>query len=74
MTHATMKIEFNCAGTNLEAAFTEAIRLAKLLNVWITFDFNDIECHADANGSVTKGVDAYRQALDGKLKYKMAFA
>lgn len=55
----TIKMEFTC-GENIEKAFSEAIRVAKILNVWIEFNFNGVPCIANAKGSVEKGVDAYK--------------
>ncbi len=68
---ATIKVDFN-AGDNIESAFTEAIRLAKILNVVIEFKFNDVTCLAFKNGNALHGVEQYRKVLSYKKQYKLA--
>jgi hypothetical protein len=69
----TIKMEFTC-GENIEKAFSEAIRIAKILNVWIEFDFNGINCLANSNGSVENGITSYRNELKKKGDSLTAFA
>ena len=73
MATATIKVEFN-AGDNIEGAFKEAIRLAKVLGVWCQFNFNGVTCLANANGEVDKGVEAYHTEIKKKDGYNIAFA
>jgi len=63
-----LKIEF-IPGDDIGDAFSEAIRLAKLLDIVIEFRFNDVICLTNESGEVDKGVAMYfdqikkRQAL-----------
>ena len=70
---ATMKIEFNC-GENIENAFREAIRISKLLDIWVEFRFNGVPCCAGKNGVIETGVIAYQTELKKKCNYFTAFA
>ena len=64
-----IKIKFSI-DTEIEEAFTEAIRLAKFLQVNIEFKFNNIytpvTCMADWNGIVAIGVARYYAAAELK--------
>lgn len=66
-------MEFTC-GDNIEKAFSEAIRIAKILNVWIEFDFNGVPCCAGKDGSVEKGVAAYKIEIKKGVNCFTAFA
>lgn len=50
----TIKAEF-LAGTNIGAAFKEAIRVSKILNCTVEFKFNDVTCWGVPNGSAETG-------------------
>lgn len=70
---ASLKLEM-LAGTSIETAFEEAIRISNILNVFTDFDFNGIHCIGRPNGSVTKGVELYHKALRDESTYKYASA
>lgn len=61
MKTATIKIEFS-TGTTILDAFTEAVRLANLLNVFVEFEFNDVTCLASPGGDPIVGINAYYNA------------
>ena len=63
---AELKVSF-VVGTSIEAAFEESMRLAQMLRVVISFDFNDVKCHAYPNGTVNEGVESYKSALKTKI-------
>lgn len=69
MKTATIRVEFNI-GTTILDAFTEAVRLANLLNVFIEFEFNDVTCLASPGGNPHAGANAYYNA-DTSKKYKI---
>jgi len=71
MSKTTIKVEFD-AGCNIEEAFAESIRLAKLLTVWIEFNFNDVTCIANSNGIVDVGVKNYHKEIQKKNRFKFA--
>jgi len=73
MAKASIKVEF-CAGDNIEGAFSEAIRISKLLGVFVEFYFNGVNCLASENGDVSKGVEAYHRAIKSQDQYKHAVA
>lgn len=68
---ATLKIEFT-PGDTIEEAYQEAIRLATLLNIYVMFRFNDVECLATKNGDYRKGVDSFYRELKSGKRYKMS--
>jgi hypothetical protein len=68
-----IKAEF-LAGSDIESAFTEAIRVSRILWVTVSFDFNGVECFGRPNGSVEEGVRQYNLQLKPEVKYKMAFS
>lgn len=70
---AHIKIEFS-PGDEIEEAFTEAIRLAKQLQVTVEFKFNGITCIARANGDPKKGVRSYEDTILEDQPLKMAFS
>ena len=70
---ATIKIEF-MAGDMIEKAFSEAISLAKKLDIWVEFKFNDVTCIAGKNGTVDVGVKSYHAAMRNKEGSKVAFS
>jgi hypothetical protein len=70
---ATIKVEI-IIGTTIETAFEESIRLAKLLNVWIEFNFNDVNCIAKSSSNKQLGVENYRKAIRDDSEYKFAIA
>ena len=47
------------AGTSIEDAFLDSIRLATKLDVCIEFNFNDKICWAFPNSNPFKGVESY---------------
>lgn len=55
---AILKIEVT-PGTDIETAFSEAIRLAKALSCTIEFKFNGITCFGYSEGKVENGVKNY---------------
>lgn len=66
-------MEFTC-GENIEKAFSEAIRVAKILNVWIEFDFNGVTCCASKDGSIERGINAYKIEIKKGVNCFMVFA
>lgn len=70
---ATIKIEF-MAGDMIEKSFSEAISLAKKLDIWVEFKFNDVTCMAGKNGTVSVGVESYHKVMSEKGSSKIAFA
>ena len=72
-TKATIKMEF-IAGTTIENAFEEAIRIATILGVWCQFDANGVTCLADSSGKVKKGVEEYKDQIKSEASYKIACA
>lgn len=75
MTKAKITIEIS-PGTKIDDAFCEALRLAKLLKVRIGFRFNGVSCAIGPEGSISKGVREWNEALKGetpKGRLKLAF-
>jgi len=70
---ATIKIEF-MAGDTIEESFEEAIRIATLLGVWVNFNINGVDCHANSNGDAKRGVEAYHVACKSSNHHLPAFA
>lgn len=62
MPKAIFKVEFS-VGTKSKHAFKEAIRLAKLLDCLIEFDFNGIQCFVDSKSKV--------ETLQERFQYSM---
>ena len=56
-------------GSNIEMALIEAVRLAKLLNVGVQFNFNGVMCYINSTSNVSIGVDCYHDALKNNHKY-----
>ena len=73
MATATLKAEF-MPGDSIEGAFEESIRLSKLLDCWIEFNFNGVLCMSNKNGNVERGVNAYRNELKKKDGQMLAFS
>ena len=73
MANATLTVDF-LAGSNIEGAFKEAIRLATILEVFIEFRFNDVKCFASPNSNAAMGVIAYNKALKDNESYKFAMS
>lgn len=69
----TIKAEF-IAGTEITQAFFEAIRVAKILNCNIEFQFNGVTCIAEPNGDHMKGSSNYNNSLESKVNFKIAFS
>lgn len=63
MTNAIIKIEF-LAGSDITESFVEAIKLAKKLDIWVSFKFNGIDCNVYKNNNVQECVDSYHKNLD----------
>lgn len=68
----TIKAEF-LPGTEIEAAFAEASRVAGILGVQIEFPFNDVTCFARPGGDAKRGAEHYRREFNSDSKYKTAF-
>lgn len=71
MAIATIELEFN-AGADINDAFTEAIRIAKLLNCNVTFDFNGVMCLAHPEGIADEGIAMYHRYVKNDSTYKVA--
>lgn len=61
-------------GARIEDAFTEAVSLASLTNVCVSFDFNGVLCTAFPAGSPSEGVKEYADKVSKDIPYKFAFA
>ena len=72
-TKATIKVEF-IAGDTIEDAFEESIRLAKLLNCWIEFNFNGVTCTSNRSGEIMRGVASYHKEIQSDKCSKVAFS
>lgn len=69
-----IKVEMD-AGTSINDAFVQAIRLAKKLEIKVDFNFNGVLCVAYPNGDAVKGADEYFAACNGTSKIKnLAFS
>lgn len=68
---AILKIELT-PGTNIETAFSEAIRLAKTLSCTIEFNFNGITCFGYTEGKVENGVKNYFEVSKPGNQYRIA--
>ena len=73
MATAQLNIEF-LAGTTINDAWDEAIRLCRLLGVKVKFNFNGVSCHAYSTSITKYGVEAYNEALRSNDSHKTAFA
>lgn len=67
----TIKIEIDL-GTTVHNAFTEAIRIARILSCKVQFKFNDVTCIAHPDGYPEVGVESW-QNTHGK-SVKIAFS
>lgn len=67
---STLKISFS-PGDNIEDAFSEGIRIARILWVLVEFDFNGVKCWAHPVGNIETGVLNYHKAMkeSGNFKY-----
>lgn len=75
MTRAEITIKVS-PGTKIDDAFCEALRLATLLNVRIGFQFNGVQCSIGPEGSISKGVCEWNEAIKGETpqgRLKLAF-
>lgn len=72
-TEAIIEVRFT-PGDSIEEAFSEAIRLAKALGVWVEFKFNGITCMARPGGEVLKGVESYQREIKKENGRQTAFA
>jgi len=70
---ATIKLEFSAVDT-INEAYSEAIRIANLLNVAVEFDFNGVTCWANSKSDIKKGVSAYHIELRKDKGFKFAVA
>ena len=70
-TRATIKVEFD-GGCSIDNAFTESIRLAKLLNCWIEFKFNDITCICNNESELQECIEHFDAAIKHKSKFAIA--
>jgi hypothetical protein len=60
------------AGSDIEQAFKDAIKLADTLNCFVEFDFNGILCSANPGGNAAKGSAHYFEQLNSKDSFKFA--
>jgi len=58
MAKATIKIEIHYVET-IKEAFTEAIRLSNMLQCYVSFEFNEINCTAEPNMTIYNAIDDY---------------
>jgi hypothetical protein len=73
MAKATIKIEFT-AGPTIKETFEEAIRIAKILKVWVEFEVNDVTCMVDEDSIADLGVQSYLNVHTKKKGPKVAIA
>lgn len=73
MAKATIKIEFG-AGPTIKETFDEAIRIAKILKVWVEFEVNDVTCMVNEDSLADLGVEEYQRVRLKKEGPKIAFA
>jgi sugar/nucleoside kinase (ribokinase family) len=64
---STIKIEL-LAGSDIKEAFTEALRIAKILDVWVDFDFNYVKCSISPTGNPDEGAKMYFSAQKSEDK------
>lgn len=69
--NSTITVKFS-AGTSIEYAFTEAIRISRILWVNVEFQFNEVTCFATPHGDPQVGADQYHKAGESKSSYKFA--
>lgn len=62
MSNMTIKSEFD-PGTSIDLASKEAMRISKLLNVCVEFNFNGVTCIAMPKGNEKTLSDNYMKAL-----------
>ncbi|MBS0384295.1 MAG: hypothetical protein JSS00_02975 [Proteobacteria bacterium] len=68
---AQLKIEF-FAGSSIQDAAQEGIRLAKLLTMTVVFDFNEVHVMVHPDHQQIDVVAAFYEALESKSQYKIA--
>lgn len=73
MAKATIKIEFT-AGPTIKETFEEAIRIAKILKVWVEFEVNDVTCMVNEDSIADLGVESYQKVRQKKQGPRIAFA
>lgn len=62
------------AGSSIGQAFEQSLSIAKKLNCYVEFIFNDVTCCASPRGDVLDGVDKYQKEIkrsDKTFKYAM---
>ena len=70
---AHLKIEF-LAGTDIDSACCEAVRIANMLRVTIDFDFNGIEVMAIPDVCPKELAELWAVAMGAKTQIKIACA
>lgn len=71
----TIKVEAS-PGSRIEDAFDQATELAKKLQCYVEFQFNDVTCCANPSGSKERGAERYyaeSARKDGYFKYAINF-
>lgn len=53
----------------LRQAFDEALRMTKLLNFNLHFNFKGITCYCSNKGNTDKGIENYKKSIERKLNY-----
>lgn len=61
-------------GAEIQKTFEDAIQLAKKLNCYVEFDFNDVKCLADPKGSAARGAENYHAVTSEKKRLKFAMS
>jgi hypothetical protein len=69
--NSSIQIEMS-PGTSIEEAFTEAIRISRILWIRVEFKFNGVTCWGYPNGDIKEGCDNFFKALESKSRYKFA--
>ena len=65
---ATIKIDFD-AGSSIDLASADAVRIANLLGIGVEFSFNEVECLALPNGDATHLAKRYMDEVTRKLAF-----
>jgi hypothetical protein len=61
-------------GTDISAAFIQAVALASKCDVCVSFTFNGVTCIAFPNGSPSAGVMEFGESLKSDRPHKFAIA
>jgi len=66
MAKGEIKVKYQ-AGSSIDSCCKDALRLSKLLNVCISFDFNGIEVFIKETSDITNSFEKYKNMLNFKI-------